>query len=395
VKKTIKDINVNDKKTLVRCDFNVPLNEAGEITDDSRIKATLPTISYLIENGAKVILMSHLGRPDGEPDMKYSLKPVAERLSSLLGKDVLFVSSNAVTGDEVTKTVASLKPGDVMLLENIRFRKEETKNEASFAEELSKLADIYVNDAFGTAHRAHASTAGVAEFLPAVSGLLLEQELKFLGDTVENAKSPFVAILGGAKVKDKIPVIQSLMEKVDAFIIGGGMAYTFIKAQGHNVGKSLLEEEQVDLVKSLLEQASSRGIKMLIPVDVVVAKEFKNDSEKDTVKVDKIPDDMMGLDIGPETSKLFCEEIAKAKTILWNGPMGVFEMPAFAAGTKAVAEALANSDAITVIGGGDSAAAIIQFGLADKMTHISTGGGASLEFLEGKVLPGVSVLQDK
>ena len=395
MKKTIKDINVNDKKTLVRCDFNVPLNEAGEITDDSRIKATLPTISYLIENGAKVILMSHLGRPDGEPDMKYSLKPVAERLSSLLGKDVLFVSSNAVTGDEVTKTVASLKPGDVMLLENIRFRKEETKNEASFAEELSKLADIYVNDAFGTAHRAHASTAGVAEFLPAVSGLLLEQELKFLGDTVENAKSPFVAILGGAKVKDKIPVIQSLMEKVDAFIIGGGMAYTFIKAQGHNVGKSLLEEEQVDLVKSLLEQASSRGIKMLIPVDVVVAKEFKNDSEKDTVKVDKIPDDMMGLDIGPETSKLFCEEIAKAKTILWNGPMGVFEMPAFAAGTKAVAEALANSDAITVIGGGDSAAAIIQFGLADKMTHISTGGGASLEFLEGKVLPGVSVLQDK
>ena len=394
LKKTIRDINVTDKTTLVRCDFNVPLNDAGEITDDTRIKATLPTISYLIENGAKVILMSHLGRPDGEPDMEFSLKPVAERLSSLLGKEVLFVSSDTVTGGEVVKTAESLKQGDVMLLENIRFRKEETKNEASFAEELSKLADMYVNDAFGTAHRAHASTAGVAAFLPAVSGFLLEQELKFLGDTVENAESPFIAILGGSKVKDKIPVIQSLMEKVDTFLIGGGMAYTFLKAQGHSVGKSLLEEEQVSLVKSLLEQAKSRGIKMMIPVDIVAAKEFKNDSEKETVKVNKIPDDMMGLDIGPETSKLFCDEIAKAKTVLWNGPMGVFEMPSFINGTKDVAEALAKSSAITVIGGGDSAAAIVQFGLADKMTHMSTGGGATLEFLEGKVLPGVAVLQD-
>jgi phosphoglycerate kinase len=394
VKKTIRDIEVNDKKTLVRCDFNVPLNDAGEITDDSRIKATLPTLSYLIENGAKLILMSHLGRPDGEPNMKYSLKPVADRLSSLLGKDVLFVSSDIVTGDEVVKTAKSLKQGDVMLLENVRFRKEETKNEIGFAKELSKLADIYVNDAFGTAHRAHASTAGVAAFMPAVSGFLLEQELKFLGDTVENAKRPFVAILGGAKVKDKIPVIQNLMDKVDTFLIGGGMAYTFIKAQGHDVGTSLLEEEQVSLVQSLLEQAKSRGIKMLIPVDVVAAKEFKNDSEKETVAFDKIPADMMGLDIGLESSKLFCEEIANAKTVLWNGPMGVFEMPTFAEGTKAVAEALAKSDAVTVIGGGDSAAAIVQFGLADKMTHISTGGGASLEFLEGKVLPGAAVLED-
>ena len=378
----------------MRCDFNVPLNDDGEIVDDSRITATLPTISYLLENNAKVILMSHLGRPDGLPDTKYSLKPVANRLSTLLSKDVLFISSPTVIDEEVKKVTASLNSGDILLLENVRFRKEETENDAGFAKELADLGEIYINDAFGTAHRAHASTVGVATFLPAVSGFLLEKELRFLGETVENAKSPFVAILGGAKVKDKIPVIENLMSKVDTFIIGGGMGYTFLKAQGYEVGQSLLDAEQVDFVKTLLERANSQGIKMLIPVDVVVTKEFKNDSEKDIVTIDSIPADMMGLDIGPETAKLYCDEIANARTILWNGPMGVFEMPSFAIGTRAVAEALAKSDAVTVIGGGDSAAAIIEFGLADKITHISTGGGASLEFLEGKELPGVAVLQD-
>jgi len=394
VKKTIRDIELNEKKVLVRCDFNVPLTEVGEIADDSRITATLATISYLLESNAKVILMSHLGRPDGLPDMKYSLKPVAERLSALLGKDVLFISSPAVVDEEVKKAAASLNSCDVMLLENVRFRKEETENDVGFAKELADIGEIYVNDAFGTAHRAHASTVGVATFLPAVSGFLLEKELKFLGETVENARSPFVAILGGAKVKDKIPVIEHLMSKVDTFIIGGGMGYTFLKAKGYDVGLSLLDVGQVDFVKTLLERANSQGIKMLIPVDAVVAKEFKNDSEKDIVTFDKIPADMMGLDIGPETAKLYCNEIANARTVLWNGPMGVFEMPSFAAGTKAVAEALAKSDAVTVIGGGDSAAAIVEFGLSDQITHISTGGGASLEFLEGKELPGVAVLQD-
>ena len=394
MKKTIRDIELNEKKVLVRCDFNVPLTEVGEIADDSRITATLATISYLLESNAKVILMSHLGRPDGLPDMKYSLKPVAERLSALLGKDVLFISSPAVVDEEVKKAAASLNSCDVMLLENVRFRKEETENDVGFAKELADIGEIYVNDAFGTAHRAHASTVGVATFLPAVSGFLLEKELKFLGETVENARSPFVAILGGAKVKDKIPVIEHLMSKVDTFIIGGGMGYTFLKAKGYDVGLSLLDVGQVDFVKTLLERANSQGIKMLIPVDAVVAKEFKNDSEKDIVTFDKIPADMMGLDIGPETAKLYCNEIANARTVLWNGPMGVFEMPSFAAGTKAVAEALAKSDAVTVIGGGDSAAAIVEFGLSDQITHISTGGGASLEFLEGKELPGVAVLQD-
>jgi len=394
MKKTIRNIDVSGKRALVRCDFNVPLNEAGEITDDSRITATIPTLSYLLENGAKLILMSHLGRPDGTADMKYSLKPVADRLSSLLNRKVLFISSPAVTGQEITEAAENLKEGDVMLLENIRFRKEETKNGADFAKELAALGDVYVNDAFGTAHRAHASTAGIAAFLPAVSGFLLEKELKFLGSTVENAESPFVAILGGAKVKDKIPVIESLMKKVDALIIGGGMAFTFLKSKGYNVGKSLLEEEQVDFVKELAKQAKAAGVNMLIPVDIVVAKEFKNDSEKCIVDADKIPDDMMGLDIGPKTAELYCEEIKKARTVLWNGPMGVFEMPNFADGTRAVAEALAESDAVTVVGGGDSAAAAAQFGLSEQMTHVSTGGGASLEFLEGKVLPGVAALQD-
>ena len=395
MKKTIKDIELAGKRALVRCDFNVPFADSGDISDDSRIRATLPTLKYMLEKGAGLVLMSHLGRPDGAADMKYTLKPVADRLSQLLEKDVLFISSPDVISGEVKTAAANLKGGEIMLLENIRFRKEETKNGADFAKELSELGDIYVNDAFGTAHRAHASTAGVASYLPAVSGLLMEKEIKFLGDTVENAESPFVAILGGAKVKDKIPVIENLINKVDSLIIGGGMAYTFLKAKGYRTGKSLLEEEQVDFVKGLLEKAKSAGVDILIPVDINAAKEFKNDAEARIVAADGIPDDMMGLDIGPETIKLYCEAIMKARTALWNGPMGVFEMPAFEAGTRLVAEALAKSSAVTVIGGGDSAAAVSQFGLSGAMTHVSTGGGASLEFLEGKELPGVVAVNDK
>jgi len=394
MKKTIKDVELSGKRALVRCDFNVPFADTGGISDDSRIRATLPTLEYMLGQGASLVLMSHLGRPDGAADMKYSLKPVAERLSLLLKKEVLFISSPEVVDGEVRKAAENLGSGDVMLLENIRFRKEETKNGADFAKELAGLGDIYVNDAFGTAHRAHASTAGVAAFLPAVSGLLMEKEIKFLGDTVENAESPFIAILGGAKVKDKIPVLENLLKKVDALIIGGGMAYTFLKAKGYPTGKSLLEEEQVDFVGALLDEAKMAGIDILLPVDIKVAGEFKNDAESRIVDSDKIPDDMMGLDIGPKTIKMYCEKIIEARTAIWNGPMGVFEMPSFAAGTRAVAEALADSKAVTVIGGGDSAAAVLQFGLSDAMTHVSTGGGASLEFLEGKELPGVAVLQD-
>jgi len=394
MKKTVRDIELKGKRALVRCDFNVPFSDVGEISDDSRIKASLPTIEYMIGQGAGIILTSHLGRPDGAPDMKYSLKPVADRLSLLLNRKIMFISSPDVISEEVKEAAASLKAGDVMLLENLRFRKEETKNGEDFAKELASLADIYVNDAFGTAHRAHASTAGVAAFLPAVSGFLMEKEIKFLGDTVENAEKPFVAILGGAKVKDKIPVIENLMDKVDSIIIGGGMAYTFLNAKGYKTGKSLLEEEQIGLVKELLEKAESAGVGILLPLDIIVAKEFKNDSEHRVVAAGEIPDDMMGLDIGPETIRFFRAEIEKAGTVLWNGPMGVFEMPAFAAGTKAVAEALARSRAVTVIGGGDSAAAVSQFGYASDMTHVSTGGGASLEFLEGKELPGVAALLD-
>jgi len=326
--------------------------------------------------------------------MKYSLKLVADRLAMLLGRKIMFISSEVVLSEEVKTAALSLKPGDILLLENIRFRKEETKNGADFAKELAGLGDIYVNDAFGTAHRAHASTAGIAAFLPAVSGFLMEKEIKFLGDTIENAENPFIAILGGAKIKDKIPVIENLIKKVDTLIIGGGMAYTFLKAKGYGTGKSLLEEEQVEFVKELFKKAESAGVGILIPKDVNAAKEFKNDSEAKIVPADKIPEGMMGLDIGPETIGIYCEAIKKAKTVLWNGPMGVFEMSAFAAGTKAVAEALAESGAATVIGGGDSAAAVSQFGLSEKMTHVSTGGGASLEFLEGKALPGVAALMD-
>jgi len=395
MKKTVRDIEVKGKKAFVRCDFNVPFADSGQISDDSRIKAAIPTIKYLIENGAGVILSSHLGRPDGTPDMNFSLKPVADRLSELLGKKILFISSPQVVSEEVKEAAANLGAGDVMLIENVRFRKEETKNGADFAKELAGLGDIFVNDAFGSAHRAHASTAGVASFLPAVSGFLMEKEITFLGDTVEKAERPFIAILGGAKVKDKIPVIENLMKKVDVLILGGGMAYTFLCAKGYPTGQSLLEAEQVDLVKGILEKAKSANVKILLPEDIKVAREFKNDTETFFVDSDKIPDHMMGLDIGPKTMELYKAEILKAKTILWNGPMGVFEMPSFALGTKAVAEAMAQSSGVTVIGGGDSAAAVSQFGLSSAMTHVSTGGGASLEFLEGKELPGVAVLLDK
>lgn len=394
MKKTVKDIEVKGKRALVRCDFNVPLKD-GVITDDIRIVSALPTIRYLMEGGAKVILMSHLGRPDGEPKKEFTLAPVAERLSQLLGTAVKFVSSDTVVDDKVREAAAALEDGQVMLLENVRFRKEETKNGADFAKELAQLGDFFVNDAFGTAHRAHASTAGVADYLPAVSGFLIEKEVEFLGNAVENPKRPFVAIMGGAKVGDKIPVIENLLKKVDTLIIGGGMAYTFFKSQGLEIGTSILDKDNVELAAELLKKAEAAGVKMLLPVDCVCGKEFKNDTEYAVFTRETIPVDMMGLDIGPETAKLYAQAVSDAATVVWNGPMGVFEMPNFAKGTRAVAEALAESSAVTVIGGGDSAAAVEQFGLADKMTHISTGGGASLEFLEGKVLPGIAVIEDK
>ena len=394
MKKTVKDIEVKGKRALVRCDFNVPLKD-GVITDDIRIVSALPTIRYLIDGGAKVILMSHLGRPDGEPKKEFTLAPVAARLSELLNTEVKFISADTVVDDKVREAAAELGDGQVMLLENVRFRKEETKNGADFAKELAQLGDFFVNDAFGTAHRAHASTAGVADYLPAVSGFLIEKEVEFLGNAVENPKRPFVAIMGGAKVGDKIPVIENLLKKVDTLIIGGGMAYTFFKSQGLEIGTSILDKDNVELAAELLKKAEAAGVKMLLPVDCVCGKEFKNDTEYAVYDRDKIPADMMGLDIGPETARLYRQAVAEAATVVWNGPMGVFEMPNFAKGTRAVAEALAESNAVTVIGGGDSAAAVEQFGLADKMTHISTGGGASLEFLEGKVLPGIAVIEDK
>ena len=394
MKKTVKDIEVKGRRALVRCDFNVPLKD-GVITDDIRIVSALPTIRYLMDGGAKVILMSHLGRPDGEPKKEFTLAPVAARLSELLNTEVKFISADTVVDDKVREAAAELGDGQVMLLENVRFRKEETKNGADFAKELAQLGDFFVNDAFGTAHRAHASTAGVADYLPAVSGFLIEKEVEFLGNAVENPKRPFVAIMGGAKVGDKIPVIDNLLKKVDTLIIGGGMAYTFFKSQGLEIGTSILDKDNVELAVELLKKAEAAGVKMLLPVDCVCGREFKNDTEYAVFDRDKIPADMMGLDIGPETAELYRQAVAEAATVVWNGPMGVFEMPNFAKGTRAVAEALAESNAVTVIGGGDSAAAVEQFGLADKMTHISTGGGASLEFLEGKVLPGIAVIEDK
>ena len=394
MKKTIKDIDVKGKKVIVRCDFNVPQKD-GAITDDNRIKAALPTITYLVEKGAKVILMSHLGRPKGEPKMEFTLEPVADRLRQLLGKEVKFKSCPEVICDTIKEMADSLQDGDVMLLENVRFRKEETENGAEFAKELASLGEVFVQEAFGTAHRAHASTAGIADYLPAVSGFLIEKEVKFLGGAVENPERPFVTIMGGAKVGDKIPVIESLLKKVDTLIIGGGMSYTFFKAMGLEIGTSILDEENIGLAKELLKKAETAGVKLLLPVDVVCAKEFANETETVIVDRENIPADMMGLDIGPKTIDLYKNALVEAKTIVWNGPVGVFEMPSFAKGTKAIAEILAESDAVTVIGGGDSAAAAEQFGLADKMTHISTGGGASLEFLEGKVLPGIAIIEEK
>lgn len=394
MKKTIEDIEVKNKRVIVRCDFNVPMQD-GAITDDSRIRAALPTIQYLKEHDARVILMSHMGRPKGEPKMEFTMKPVADRLSELLGTEVVFVSSPAVVDDAVRSAAEALQPGQVMLLENVRFRKEETENDPKFAKELASLAEIFVQEAFGTAHRAHASTAGIAEYLPAVSGYLIEKEVKFLGDAVESPKRPFVAILGGAKVKDKIPVIKNLIGKVDTLLIGGGMAYTFFKSEGYEIGKSILDEESIELAASLLKEAKEAGVELLLPVDIVCADKFDNDANTKTVPCSEIPADMEGLDVGPETVKLYGDKIRSAATVVWNGPMGVFEMDTFAKGTNGIAEAMAECPGTTIIGGGDSAAAIRKAGLADKMTHISTGGGASLEFLEGKKLPGIEVIEDK
>ena len=394
-KKTIKDVNVEGKRVFVRCDFNVPLDAEGNITDDNRIRAALPTIKYLLDHGAKVVLASHLGRPKNGPEEKYSLKPVAKRLNELLGGKVTM--ANDVIGEDAQAKVAALKNGEAVLLENVRFHKEEEKNDPEFAKKLAAFADIYVNDAFGTAHRAHASTEGISHFVKtSVAGFLIEKELEIMGGALNNPKRPFVAILGGAKVSDKIGVINNLLEKVDKLLIGGAMAYTFIVAKGGKVGKSMLETDKVDLAKELLEKAAAKGVELYLPVDTVIAKEFKADAESKVCPTMEIPDEWEGLDIGPKTAEIFADVIKSAKTVIWNGPMGVFEFPKFAVGTKAVAQALAdNPEATTIIGGGDSAAAIEQLGYADKVTHISTGGGASLEYLEGKVLPGIACLNDK
>lgn len=394
-KKTIRDVNVEGKRVFVRCDFNVPLDEKGKITDENRIQGALPTIKYLLDHGAKVVLASHLGRPKNGPEAKFSLKPVAERLNQLLGGKVTM--ANDVIGEDAQKKVAVLKNGEAVLLENVRFHKEEEKNDPEFAKKLASFADIFVNDAFGTAHRAHASTEGISHFVKtSVAGFLIEKELEVMGGALADPKRPFVAILGGAKVSDKIGVINNLLEKVDKLLIGGAMAYTFIVAKGGKVGMSKLEADKVDLAKELLEKAKAKGVELYLPVDTVIAQEFKADAESKVCETMAIPDGWEGLDIGPKTAELFAGVIKTAKTVIWNGPMGVFEFPKFAVGTKAVAQALAdNPKAITIIGGGDSAAAIEQLGYADKVTHISTGGGASLEFLEGKVLPGIACLNDK
>ena len=391
-KKSIEDINVTGKKVLVRCDFNVPL-DGDRITDENRIVGALPTIKYLVDNGAKVILCSHLGRPKGEFNMKYTLAPVAKRLSEILGKEVALAKD--VVGEDAVAKAAALNNGDVMLLENVRFHKEEEKNDAEFSKKLASLAEIYVNDAFGTAHRAHASTAGVADYLPAVCGYLIQKEIEIMGGALEDPKRPFVAILGGAKVSDKIGVINNLLEKVDTLIIGGGMAYTFVKAQGGEIGKSLCEEDKLELANELIAKAKAKNVNLLLPTDTVCAKEFSNDSPATTFKTKEIPADYMGLDIGAQTIEAFSEAIKSAGTVIWNGPMGVFEFDNFAIGTKAVAEAVAASDSISIIGGGDSAAAVEKFGYKSRITHVSTGGGASLEFLEGLELPGIACLNDK
>lgn len=389
-KKTIEDIDVNGKKVLMRCDFNVPQDENGNITDNRRIVSALPSIKYLIEHNAKVILCSHLGRPKGEFKEKYSLKPIAEELSKLLGKEVKLAKD--VIGEDAHNLANNLKDGDVMLLENVRFHKEEEANDPEFAKKLADMAEIYVNDAFGTAHRAHASTAGVASYLPAVSGFLIKKELDFMGSALENPERPFVAILGGAKVSDKIGVIENLMEKVDTLIIGGAMAYTFLKATGKNIGNSLCEDEKLELAKDILEKAKQKNVKLMLPVDNI---EAKSTDDEVTKIVEEIEDGYAGFDIGPKTIEMYEKELENAKTVVWNGPLGMFELEKFANGTMSIARKLAELDAITIIGGGDSASAIEKAGLSDKMSHISTGGGASLEFLEGKKLPGIEVLENK
>lgn len=393
-KKTIEDIDVKGKKVLARCDFNVPLKD-GEITNDKRIVAALPTIKYLMEHGAKVILCSHLGRPKGEYKPEFSLAPVAKRLSEYLGVEVKLAEDAEVVGPNAKAMAAELKDGEVMLLENVRYRAEETKNEENFSKELASLADIFVNDAFGTAHRAHCSTTGVAAYLPAVCGYLIQKEIKFMGGALANPKRPLVAILGGAKVSDKIGVIENLIDKCDTIIIGGGMAYTFMKYLGHNIGTSLLEADWVEKAGEMMKKAEDKGVKFLIPVDNKVGKEYDEHTEAKVVSSDDIPDGWMGLDIGPKTQEVFADAIKGAGTVIWNGPMGVSEWDNFAAGTICVAKAVADSGAISIIGGGDSVAAVTKLGFADKMSHISTGGGASLEFLEGKDLPGICALQDK
>ena len=393
-KKTIEDIQVSGKKVLVRCDFNVPLDANKNITDENRIRGALPTIQYLIDHGAKVILCSHLGRPKGEFNMKYSLAPVAARLSQLLGKEVKLAKD--VVGEDAQRLAAGLQDGDVMMLENVRFHKEEEKNDPEFAKKLAALAEVYVNDAFGTAHRAHASTEGVAHLLhPAVAGFLIGKELSIMGKALENPDRPFVAILGGATVSDKIGVINNLLDKVDTLIIGGGMSYTFQKALGGHIGKSLLEEDKVELAKELMAKAKAKGVKLLLPVDNEAGDSFSNDAMRITVHSKEIPDGFEGMDIGPNTQVIFANEVVNAGTVVWNGPMGVFEFENFATGTRAIAKAMAQCKGVTIIGGGDSAAAVEQMGFADKVTHVSTGGGASLEFLEGKTLPGVAALDDK
>ena len=391
-KKTIEDIQVQGKKVLVRCDFNVPLDKDGNITDENRIVGAMPTIKYLADNGAKVILCSHMGKPKGEPKPEFSLAPVAKRLSEKLGKEVVFAADANVVGENAKKAVAEMKDGDIVLLENTRYRAEETKNIETFSKELASLAEIFVNDAFGTAHRAHCSTVGVTEYLPAVCGYLIQKEIEFLGNAVNNPVRPLVAILGGSKVSSKISVIENLLDKVDKLIIGGGMAYTFMAAKGQEVGDSLLEKDYIDYAKEMMAKA---GDKLLLPIDTVVAKDFANDAESKVVPEGGIQAGWQGLDIGPKTIELFSDAVKNAKTVVWNGPMGVFEMENFAKGTNAIAQVLSEIDATTVIGGGDSVAAVNQAGLGDKMSHISTGGGASLEFLEGKELPGIAALQDK
>ncbi|MBQ5761610.1 MAG: phosphoglycerate kinase [Clostridia bacterium] len=392
-KKSIEDIDVKGKKVIVRVDFNVPFDSEGNISDDKRIVGALPTIKYLIDNNAKVILVSHLGRPKGEFNMKYSMAPASKRLGELLGINVIQAAD--VIGEDAKAKAAALENGQVLMLENARFHKEEEKNDAAFAKELASMAEIYVNDAFGTAHRAHATTAGLADYLPAVSGYLIQKEISVMGKALANPERPFLAILGGAKVSDKIEVIKNLLDKVDYLIIGGGMAYTFVKAQGNDVGTSICEMDKLDLANELIESAKAKGVKLLLPVDNVVSDGFSNEANKQTVASDAIPAGWGGMDIGPKTIALFSEAIAASKTIVWNGPMGVFEFANFAVGTRAIAKAVAESGAISIIGGGDSAAAVEQLGFADKITHISTGGGASLEFLEGKVLPGIACLLDK